>query len=227
MNNKLNSSQALCLPPVEAVTGLDTTTDDQAQCITARASFVTKRLSCGGCALLLTSHLEAFFVSWKCCFSSPLLAFYHFPIQKKNINMLSRVATTAAKRTAPLVVRQTARSASAVALSGARIAPAAATISAQHVLPIASPSRRSLSTAEDTDHHLAAYAYEKSCYNDMGFTINETESMYNAVQKFSAFKVGSLVVVDGEGALNYREAKAKKDRVVSKVQGADDMYVCA
>ena len=127
--------------------------------------------------------------------------------------MLSRVATTAAKRTAPLVVRQTARSASAVALSGARIAPAAAAISAQHVLPIASPSRRSLSTAEDTDHHLAAYAYEKSCYNDMDFTINETDSMYNAVQKFSAFKVGSLVVVDGEGALKLHEAKAEKDRV--------------
>ena len=132
---------------------------------------------------------------------------------KKNIKMLSRVATTAAKRTAPLVVRQTARSASAVALSGARIAPAAAGVSAQHVLPIASPSRRSLSTAEDTDHHLAAYAYEKSCYNDMDFTINETDSMYNAVQKFSAFKVGSLVVVDGEGALKLHEAKAKKDRV--------------
>ena len=115
--------------------------------------------------------------------------------------MLSRVATTAAKRTAPLVARQTVRSASAVALSGARIAPAAAAISAQHVLPITAPSRRSLSTAaEDTDHHLAAYAYEKSCYNDMDFTINEDDSMYNAVQKFSAFKVGSLVVVDGEGA---------------------------
>lgn len=127
--------------------------------------------------------------------------------------MLSRVATAAAKRTVPLVVSQTARSASAVALSGARIAPAAASISAQHVLPIASPSRRSLSTAEDTDHHLAAYAFEKSCYNDMDFTINEEDSMYNAVQKFSAFKVGSLVVVDGEGAYQLSRSEEGSRRI--------------
>ena len=117
--------------------------------------------------------------------------------------MLSRVASTAAKRAAPLAVRQTARSASAVALSGARVVPAAATIPAQQQALNSAPTRRSLSAAaaEDTDHHLAAYAYEKSCYTDMDFTINEDDTMYNAVQKFSAFKVGSLVVVDGEGAL--------------------------
>jgi hypothetical protein len=127
--------------------------------------------------------------------------------------MLSRVATAAAKRTAPLAVRQTARSVSAVALSGASIAPAgAATASVQQVLPHpTSAPRRSLSAAaEDTDHHLAAYAYEKSCYNDMDFTINGEDSMYNAVQKFSAFKVGSLVVVDGEGAF-----LAKRRRIAS------------
>ena len=130
--------------------------------------------------------------------------------------MISRVATTAAKRTAPLVVRQTARSVSAVALSGASIAPAgaaAAAASVQQVLPHpTSAPRRSLSAAaEDTDHHLAAYAYEKSCYNDMDFTINGEDSMYNAVQKFSAFKVGSLVVVDGEGAF-----LAKRRRIASR-----------
>ena len=37
----------------------------------------------------------------------------------------------------------------------------------------------------------------------MDFTINEDDTMYNAVQKFSAFKVGSLVVVDGDGALRW------------------------
>ena len=118
--------------------------------------------------------------------------------------MLSRVASTAAKRAAPLAVRQTVRSASAAALSGARVVPAAATIPAQQQVLNSAPTRRSLSAAaaaEDTDHHLAAYAYEKSCYTDMDFTINEDDTMYNAVQKFSAFKVGSLVVVDGEGAL--------------------------
>ena len=122
-----------------------------------------------------------------------------------NTKMLSRVASTAAKRAAPLAVRQTARSASAVALSGARVVPAAATIPAQQQLLNSAPTRRSLSAAaaEDTDHYLAAYAYEKSCYTDMDFTINEDDTMYNAVQKFSAFKVGSLVVVDGEGALRW------------------------
>jgi len=118
--------------------------------------------------------------------------------------MLSRITTTAARQSAPVLARHASRSSSAVAsFVGGRISasqPQPETATFPDSLASYSSSRRSLSTeAEETDHQLAAYAYEKSCYCDMDFTINEEDVMYNAVQRFSAFKVGSLVVTDDAG----------------------------
>ena len=43
-------------------------------------------------------------------------------------------------------------------------------------------------------------AWKKSCYHKMDFTISEDATVYEAVEKFSAYDVGALVTVDSEGA---------------------------
>ena len=48
----------------------------------------------------------------------------------------------------------------------------------------------------------AADAYKKSCYFDMDFTIPEDATVFEAVQKFSAYDVGALVTVDKSGKSN-------------------------
>merc|ERR1711862_209291 len=45
----------------------------------------------------------------------------------------------------------------------------------------------------------ATQAYKKSCYFEIDFTILEDSTVYEAVQKFSAFDIGALVVVDSKG----------------------------
>ena len=45
----------------------------------------------------------------------------------------------------------------------------------------------------------ATQAYKKSCYFEIDFTIPEESSVYEAVQKFAAFDIGCLVVVDAKG----------------------------
>lgn len=42
-------------------------------------------------------------------------------------------------------------------------------------------------------------AWNKSCYHEMDFTISEDSSVFDAVQKFSAYDVGALVTVDAKG----------------------------
>jgi predicted transcriptional regulator len=42
-------------------------------------------------------------------------------------------------------------------------------------------------------------AWNKSCYHEMDFTIPETSTVYEAVEKFSAYDVGALVTVDEAG----------------------------
>lgn len=44
-------------------------------------------------------------------------------------------------------------------------------------------------------------AWNKSCYHEMDFTINENSTVFDAVEKFAAFDVGALVTVDDEGKL--------------------------
>jgi len=45
----------------------------------------------------------------------------------------------------------------------------------------------------------ATQAYKKSCYFEIDFTIQEDASVYECVQKFAAFDIGALVVVDAKG----------------------------
>ena len=45
----------------------------------------------------------------------------------------------------------------------------------------------------------ATDAWNKSCYSDIDYTINENDTVYEAVQKFAAYNVGCLVTVDAEG----------------------------
>ena len=42
-------------------------------------------------------------------------------------------------------------------------------------------------------------AWNKSCYHEMDYTISEDATVYDAVQKFSAYDVGALVTVDAAG----------------------------
>ena len=44
-------------------------------------------------------------------------------------------------------------------------------------------------------------AWNKSCYFDMDFTISEDATVYDAVQKFSAYDVGALVTTNTEGEM--------------------------
>lgn len=45
-------------------------------------------------------------------------------------------------------------------------------------------------------------AWNKSCYVGMDFTISEDATVYDAVQKFSAYDVGALVTTDTEGQMS-------------------------
>jgi len=57
--------------------------------------------------------------------------------------------------------------------------------------------RRSMTTvAESSD---ATDAWKKSCYVEIDFTISENATVYDAVQRFSAYDIGALVVVDDKG----------------------------
>jgi len=45
-------------------------------------------------------------------------------------------------------------------------------------------------------------AWENSCYNKMEFAISEDATMFEAVQQFSAYRVGALVVTNAAGELS-------------------------
>jgi len=45
-------------------------------------------------------------------------------------------------------------------------------------------------------------AWEKSCYFKIDFTIPETQSVYDAVQRFSAYDIGCLVVTNSDGKMS-------------------------
>lgn len=46
---------------------------------------------------------------------------------------------------------------------------------------------------------VASEAYKNSCYMQIDFTIDEECTVYEAVQRFSAYNVGCLVTTDGKG----------------------------
>ena len=45
----------------------------------------------------------------------------------------------------------------------------------------------------------AHYAWKKSCYSGMDYTIDDNATVYEAVEKFAAYGVGCLVTKDAEG----------------------------
>jgi len=49
------------------------------------------------------------------------------------------------------------------------------------------------------EHASAKSAWEKSCYFEMDFTVPESSTVYEAVQKFAAYDVGCLVTTDEAG----------------------------
>ena len=59
------------------------------------------------------------------------------------------------------------------------------------------PQKRMMGTLDESIE--ASEAYKKSCYLQIDFTIDEDSFVYEAVQKFSAYNVGCLVTVDGDG----------------------------
>ena len=56
---------------------------------------------------------------------------------------------------------------------------------------------RSMGTLEESVE--ASQAYKNSCYLQIDFTINEEDTVYEAVQRFSAYNVGCLVTTDSKG----------------------------
>jgi hypothetical protein len=42
-------------------------------------------------------------------------------------------------------------------------------------------------------------AWNRSCYHEMDFTISEDSTVYEAVERFSAYDVGALVTTDKQG----------------------------
>jgi len=49
---------------------------------------------------------------------------------------------------------------------------------------------------------MASDAWKKSCYAEIDYTINENLTVYDAVQRFSAFDIGCLVTVDNDGNIS-------------------------
>jgi len=56
-----------------------------------------------------------------------------------------------------------------------------------------------MATLEDSV--VASAAWEKSCYVSIDFTIKDDATVYEAVQKFSAFNIGCLVTVNDSGSI--------------------------
>jgi hypothetical protein len=42
-------------------------------------------------------------------------------------------------------------------------------------------------------------AWQKSCYHEMDYTIQEDSTVFEAVEKFSGYDVGALIAVDSQG----------------------------
>lgn len=65
--------------------------------------------------------------------------------------------------------------------------------------PLASLQRAQFGTDESGS---IKNAWEKSCFHEMDFTIKEDSTVFDAVKQFSAYKVGALVVTNGNGDLS-------------------------
>mmetsp|Transcript_22955 Transcript_22955/g.55337 ORF Transcript_22955/g.55337 Transcript_22955/m.55337 type:complete len:191 (-) Transcript_22955:94-666(-) len=75
--------------------------------------------------------------------------------------------------------------------------PVAAQAARRHQLQL------SASFAQTVKEGLTATdAWNKSCYSDIDYTINEDLPVYEAVQKFAAYNIGCLVTVNGDGKIS-------------------------
>jgi CBS domain-containing protein len=69
---------------------------------------------------------------------------------------------------------------------------------------VAKAARSAFSSTPESVSSLASAstAWEKSCYNNIDYTISDDLTVFDAVQRFSAFNIGALVTVDGSGKLS-------------------------
>lgn len=100
--------------------------------------------------------------------------------------MLSRIAQTAARRSSNSIL-------AAASSSSLRASP----IALSNTLNQIDVSKRNFSVLKDNVE--ASEAWKQSCYMAMDFTIPEDASVYEAVQRFSAFNIGCLVTTDADG----------------------------
>ena len=119
--------------------------------------------------------------------------------------MLAGRATTAVLR------RSLARSAGTASAGTGRVVavPAVATsalppsiISGTSSAPAIASPNRSFSTAIE-ESLSARDAWQKSCYVQIDYTIDEDLTVYDAIQRFAAYDIGCLVTVDSEGAFRH------------------------
>jgi len=97
--------------------------------------------------------------------------------------------------------------------------------------------RRTMSTVEDNSY--AKEAWKKSCYVEIDFTIKEDQTVYDAVQRFAAYDIGALVVVDTNGdiagVVSERDyvtkiallGRASKETLVKEISTKTDNLVTA
>ena len=71
-----------------------------------------------------------------------------------------------------------------------------------HFLPKAPLALASRPFTALADSDTAANAWKKSCYHKIDFTISDDATVFEAVQRFSAYNIGCLVTTDSEGRLS-------------------------
>lgn len=92
-------------------------------------------------------------------------------------------------------------------------------VAASRVVGTAVSRNRTMVSIKDSPE--ASIAYQKSCYFEIDFTINDGLPVGEAIKKFSAFDIGALVTVDDSGALT--GVISERD-IVTKVGLLDKSY---
>uniref|UniRef100_A0A7S4MVG7 CBS domain-containing protein n=1 Tax=Odontella aurita TaxID=265563 RepID=A0A7S4MVG7_9STRA len=84
------------------------------------------------------------------------------------------------------------------------LAPRAAGVScvSAQQLHHAAPQVRSFASPAVQESLMASDAWKKSCYVEIDYTIDENMTVYDCVQRFSAFDIGCLVTIDEKGEIS-------------------------
>lgn len=101
--------------------------------------------------------------------------------------MLGRVPTT--------LMRQCARTAAPAAQRSLAVRTSAAAPSMLNN----TYAKRTFAAESVEQDLMATDAWKNSCYMEIDYTISEDATVYEAVQRFSAFDIGCVVTVDAEG----------------------------